>query len=73
VPAGAQPETAIRLRAEAEIKPYLADVACRSCGRRACGESARQGLIYDEQRLVVVQLECGRCRDSQDFYFALAV
>ncbi|HYY95499.1 MAG TPA: DUF3857 domain-containing transglutaminase family protein [Pyrinomonadaceae bacterium] len=73
MPPGAQPETAIRLRAEDEIKPYLADVPCRSCGRRACGEAARQGLIYDEQRLVVVQLECERCRNSQDFYFALAV
>lgn len=70
---GAQPETAIRLRAEGEIKRYLAGVPCHSCGRRACGESARQGLIYDEQRLVVVQLECERCRSSQDFYFALAV
>ena len=73
MPPGAQPETAIRLRAEAEIKPYLADVSCPGCGRRGCDESARQGLIYDEQRLVVVQLECEGCRDSQDFYFALAV
>jgi transglutaminase-like putative cysteine protease len=73
LPPGARPDTAIRLRAEAEIKPYLADVSCPGCGRRGCGESAREGLIYDEQRLVVVQLECERCRDSQDFYFALAV
>jgi transglutaminase-like putative cysteine protease len=70
---GAQPDTAIRLRAEGEIKHYLSDVPCRSCGRRSCGEAARQGLIYDEQRLVVVQLECERCRNSQDFYFAFAV
>ncbi|HZT59715.1 MAG TPA: DUF3857 domain-containing transglutaminase family protein [Pyrinomonadaceae bacterium] len=70
---GAKPETAIRLREETEINRFITDVRCPGCGRRACGESARQGLIYDEQRLVVVQLECERCRNSQDFYFALAV
>jgi transglutaminase-like putative cysteine protease len=70
---GAKPETAIRLREETEIKHFLTDVPCPGCGRHAFGESARQGLVYDEQRLVVVQLECERCRDSQDFYFALAV
>ncbi|HST52568.1 MAG TPA: DUF3857 domain-containing transglutaminase family protein [Pyrinomonadaceae bacterium] len=70
---GLKPETAIRLREETEIKRFLTDVSCPGCGRRECGESARQGLIYDDERLVVVQIECERCRNSQDFYFALAV
>lgn len=70
---GAQPETAIRLREEEEIKSYLAGVACPVCAQHGCGESARQGLIYDEQRLVVVQLVCDRCRSNRDFYFAFAV
>ncbi|HYX43349.1 MAG TPA: hypothetical protein VE821_16705, partial [Pyrinomonadaceae bacterium] len=70
---GARPETAIRLSTETEINRYLAGVACRSCGRRTYTQAARHGLIYDSQRLVVIQLECERCRNSQDLYFALAV
>ncbi len=70
---GAQPETAIRLQAETEINSYLAGVPCRSCGQRAYGEAARHGMRYDERRLVVVQLQCARCRNNQDLYFAPAV
>lgn len=70
---GAQPETAIRLGAETEINNYLAGVTCRSCGQRTYGEAARHGLRYDDRRLVVVQLQCARCRNHQDLYFAPAV
>lgn len=70
---GTRPETAIKLEAETEIARYLNGVACRSCGRRDYAQAGRQGLIYDGRRLVVVQLECATCRNSQDLYFALAV
>jgi transglutaminase-like putative cysteine protease len=70
---GARPETAIRLRDESEIKRYIGDVSCSMCGGRTYAEAARQGLTYDGQRLVVVQLECKRCRNSQHVYFAFAV
>jgi transglutaminase-like putative cysteine protease len=70
---GAQPETAIRLKTETEINRYVADISCRSCGRRTCAPAGQQGLIYDDQRLVVVQLECDSCRHNQDMYFAPAV
>ncbi len=70
---GAQPETAIRLSTETEINGYLAGVPCRSCGQRTYDEAARHGLRYDDRRLVVVQLQCARCRNNQDLYFAPAV
>lgn len=70
---GAQPATAIRLQTETEINSYVADISCRSCGRRTCAPAGRQGLIYDDRRLVVVQLECDSCRHNQDMYFAPAV
>jgi transglutaminase-like putative cysteine protease len=70
---GAQPETAIRLTTETEINRYVADVSCRGCGRRAPTPAAQQGLIYDDQRLIVVQLECDSCRHNQDMYFAPAI
>ena len=70
---GAQPETAIRLSAETEINGYLAGMPCRSCGQRTYDVAAQHGLRYDDRRLVVVQLECARCRNNQDLYFAPAV
>jgi transglutaminase-like putative cysteine protease len=70
---GGLPQTAIRLREETDIKRYIAAVSCHACGRHGCDESARQGLLYDDQRLVVVHLVCERCRSDQDFYFAVAV
>jgi len=42
-------------------------------GANTYAQAARHRLIYDSRRLVVVQLECERCRNSQDLYFALAV
>jgi transglutaminase-like putative cysteine protease len=69
---GALPETAIRLGAEADIGNYVQRFECPGCGRRTCGVASRQGLVYDERRLVVVHVECERCRATQDFYFTLA-
>lgn len=69
---GAVPETAIRLGAESDIGSYVQRFECPGCGRRACGVASRQGLVYDERRLVVVHVECERCRATQDFYFTLA-
>jgi hypothetical protein len=70
---GALPETAIALREENEIGSYVGAFDCPGCGRRTCGVASRQGLVYDERHLVVVHVECERCRRTQDFYFALAV
>lgn len=69
---GAVPETAIRLGAEADIGSYVQGFECPGCGRRTCGVASRQGLLYDERRLVVVHVECERCRATQDFYFTVA-
>jgi transglutaminase-like putative cysteine protease len=69
---GAVPETAIRLGAEAEIGSYVQSFECPGCGRRTCGVASRQGLVYDERRLVVVHVQCERCRATQDFYFNVA-
>ncbi len=69
---GALPETAINLGAESDIGSYVAGFECPGCGRRACGVASRQGLVYDDQRLVVVHVKCDGCRATQDFYFNLA-
>ena len=69
---GAVPETAIRLGAEADIGSYVQGFECPGCGRRTCGVASRQGLVYDDRRLVVVHVECERCRATQDFYFTVA-
>ncbi|HEX7312411.1 MAG TPA: DUF3857 domain-containing protein [Pyrinomonadaceae bacterium] len=70
---GALPETAIRLGAESDIGSYVAGFECPSCGRRTCGVASRQGLVYDDRRLVVVHVKCDGCRATHDFYFTLAV
>jgi transglutaminase-like putative cysteine protease len=70
---GARPDTPIRLGDEAEIASFLAGVACPTCGGRGGAQGTRQGLVYNERRLVVVPHECEHCRRRQDFYFALAV
>lgn len=69
---GAVPETAIRLGAESDIGSYVRGFECPGCGRRTCGVASRQGLVYDERRLVVVHVKCDGCRATQDFYFTLA-
>lgn len=69
---GSVPETAIRLGAESDIGGYVAGFECPGCGRRACGVASRQGLVYDERRLVAVHVKCDSCRATQDFYFTLA-
>jgi transglutaminase-like putative cysteine protease len=69
---GAVPETAITLGAESDIGTYVAGFECRGCGRRACGVASRQGLVYDDRRLVVVHVKCDDCRATQDFYFNVA-
>ena len=69
---GAVPETAIRLGAESDIGSYVGSFECPGCGRRACGVASRQGLVYDDRRLVVVHVKCDGCRATQDFYFTLA-
>lgn len=69
---GAVPETAIRLGAESDIGSYVQGFECPGCGRRTCGVASRQGLVYDERRLVVVHVKCDGCRATQDFYFTLA-
>lgn len=69
---GALPETAINLGAESEIGRYVAGFECPGCGRRACGVTSRQGLVYDNRRLVVVHARCDGCRATHDFYFDLA-
>ena len=70
---GAVPETAIKLGAETDIGSYVQRFECPGCGRRTCGVASRQGLVYDDRRLVVVHVECERCRATQDFYFTVAV
>jgi transglutaminase-like putative cysteine protease len=69
---GALPETAIRLGAESDIGSYVQSFECPGCGRRTCDIASRQGLVYDERRLVVVHVQCERCRATQDFYFTVA-
>lgn len=69
---GALPETAIRLGAESDIGGHVARFECPGCGRRTCGVASRQGLVYDERRLVVVHVKCDACRATQDFYFTVA-
>jgi hypothetical protein len=55
-----------------DIGGYVARFECPGCGRRTCGVAARQGLVYDERRLVVVHVKCDACRATQDFYFTVA-
>jgi transglutaminase-like putative cysteine protease len=69
---GALPETAIRLGADADIGNYVQRFECPGCGRRSCGVASRQGLVYDDRRLVVVHVKCDGCRATHDFYFTLA-
>ncbi len=69
---GAVPETAIRLGADSDIGTYVSGFECPGCGRRTCGVASRQGLVYDDRRLVVVHVKCDGCRATQDFYFNLA-
>lgn len=69
---GAVPETAIRLGAESDIGSYVQSFECPGCRRRACGVASRQGLVYDDRRLVVVHVKCDGCRATHDFYFNLA-
>src|ERR1044071_8975096 len=69
---GALPETAITLGTESDIGTYVSGFECPGCGRRACGVASRQGLVYDDRRLVVVHVRCDGCRATQDFYFNLA-
>src|SRR5215207_1482865 len=66
---GSVPETAIRLGAESDIGSYFQGFDCPGCGRRACGVASRQGLVYDDRRLVVVHVKCDGCRATHDFYF----
>ncbi|MBV9925557.1 MAG: DUF3857 and transglutaminase domain-containing protein [Acidobacteria bacterium] len=69
---GAVPETAIMLGPGSDINAYVAGSECPGCGRRACGVASRQGLVYDDRRLVVVHVKCDGCRATQDFYFNVA-
>jgi hypothetical protein len=69
---GALPETAIKLGADSDIGSYVQSSECPGCGRRTCGVASRQGLVYDDRRLVVVHVQCERCRATQDFYFTVA-
>jgi transglutaminase-like putative cysteine protease len=69
---GSVPETAIRLGAESDIGSYVQSFECPGCGRRTCGVASRQGLVYDDRRLVVVHVKCDGCRATHDFYFTLA-
>ncbi|MFL6335431.1 MAG: DUF3857 domain-containing transglutaminase family protein [Pyrinomonadaceae bacterium] len=69
---GAVPETAIKLGTESDIGNYVAGFKCPGCGQRTCGVASRQGLVYDDRRLVVVHVSCEHCRTTQDFYFTVA-
>lgn len=69
---GSVPEAAIRLGGESDIGSYVRGFECPGCGRRTCGVASRQGLVYDDRRLVVVHVKCDGCRATHDFYFTLA-
>ena len=71
-PPGALPETAIGLNDESDIGSYVAGFECPGCGGRNCGVASRQGLVYDDRRLVVVHARCEGCRATHDLYFTLA-
>lgn len=68
---GFAPETAIRVRHEADIEPALRAFKC-SCGQNPYQpESPPQSerFTYDEQRLIGFRLFCSSCRRTNDLYF----
>ncbi|MFL6276957.1 MAG: DUF3857 domain-containing transglutaminase family protein [Blastocatellia bacterium] len=69
---GGSPEVAIPLAHESELSVQVGALRCN------CGESYykpgtplyQQGLTFDGRRLLLVQLQCERCRQPRDMYYA---
>jgi transglutaminase-like putative cysteine protease len=68
---GAAPEVAIPLQHEADLSRHLRAFQC-ACGTPYDPQAAlmhKDNIVFDGQRLVIVQLSCDVCRREQDVYF----
>lgn len=68
---GFAPDTAIRVRHEADIDPALRAFKC-NCGQtpyRPDSPPQAERFTYDGERLIGIRLNCSSCRRSSDLYF----